>query len=116
MLFIKQVSGAFVYGLMSFFDKLVNGAVIALVQHLKPSSDGEESQVVNETISSVSQVTSSPVEVTTQSSEQATVFYLYVLVFVSGAAVVFTFLSLISIMQKELKKLVSYFTPATDWV
>lgn len=114
------------YGLMSLFDKLINGAVIALVQYLKPASSAilpssvqlagtnmtEHATLWNATLSGV-QLQQQPDTKTVISlsavqpslSTDPTVFYLYVLVFVSGAAVIVTFFALILIMRKEVNKL-----------
>lgn len=112
----KQISGAFVFGLMSFFDKLINGSVIALVQHLKPQTDSTfyatttEMTLLNSTTTASSILDYSTTEVITNTSTvlpelEPTVFYLFVLVFVSGAAVIGTFLVLVANATKELQKI-----------
>ena len=105
-----QISGAFVYGLMSLFDKLINGAVIALVQHLKPSSSATLTSSNQTSVDALGEtgwsVASNQTSGLTPSlSTDPTVFYLYVLVFVSGAAVIVTFFALTLIMRKEVNKL-----------
>ncbi|KAI2807836.1 hypothetical protein BLOT_005776 [Blomia tropicalis] len=122
---INKISGAFVYGSMSFFDKLINGAVIALVQHLKPTSNSNiETLNLNGTIlnnsividigtfgsnsnDSIDQSILSPIS--NNVDVEPTVFYLHVLSFVSGAAVIITFLTLTMIMRKEISKLIQRF-------
>ena len=113
------------YGSMSFFDKLINGAVIALVQHLKPTSNSNiETLNLNGTIlnnsividigtfgsnsnDSIDQSILSPIS--NNVDVEPTVFYLHVLSFVSGAAVIITFLTLTMIMRKEISKLIQRF-------
>ena len=34
-----QKSGAFVYGFIGFFDKVVSGAIFAIIQELNPRKD-----------------------------------------------------------------------------
>lgn len=106
-----QISGAFVFGMMSFFDKFVNGGVIALVQNLKPANSmavtiDVATTALNSTLllSSSSSVGDhrSPPSPPSSSLPPPTVFYLNVLVFVSGAAVIVTFVSLFLIMKKQI--------------
>ena len=40
--FIYQGSGAFVYGLMSFTDKISNGIAVAVIQALHPCNSAEQ--------------------------------------------------------------------------
>lgn len=79
---------------MSFFDKFVNGGVIALVQHLKPVNQvALEVEMLNSTTHLADHISPPP-----------TVFYLTVLVFVSGSAVIVTFVSLFFIMTKQIRQ------------
>lgn len=116
---------------MSFFDKLINGTVIALVQHLKPpnavstlnlstTTAVPETTLFNASTTTVSNSSSifdtfSTTEVSITSTTalpelEPTVFYLIVLVFVSGAAVIGTFLVLVANATKELQKLWHFLT------
>ncbi|CAD5214141.1 unnamed protein product [Bursaphelenchus okinawaensis] len=74
-------SGAFVYGAMSFMDKLSNGLVIQVVQLLTPDCD---------------------VKRDTSSSEACKVFYKNVMIYVPGSCVIIVFLILIFLNTKKL--------------
>ena len=111
------------FGAMSFFDKLVNGAVIALIQNFSPQSNGSIIAVaVNDSLSSrldnffgQNSSFNEPIEQNyinntdlnfdrqrvTQTSEK---FYLQILVFVSGAAVAITFISLMTILRAKFAR------------
>ena len=122
-----QLSGAFVFGAMSFFDKLVNGAVIAVIQNFNPLSTAFNISVtvvpVNNSLSSrFDQVLGpnssfiepiEPIEpnnINNTDFNRKTViqtpekFYLQILVFVSGAAVVMTFIALMTILRAKFAR------------
>lgn len=104
---------------MSFFDKSINGLIIAIVQHFSPivtqsydtlkpvqvnvnqdqfqfhnmTSNFQLSNYDNTTISSLK--TSEPIHV---------LYYLHVLVYVSFGAIIITFLALLTILKRKYKK------------
>ena len=121
------MSGAFVFGSMSFFDKLVNGAVIAIIQTFNPlsnaiNSNSNEMEANNSyfaqidadlgTNSSLTQLieTTSAINNTDFSYDSKTPseipekFYLQILAYVSGAAVVMTFIALLAILKARFAR------------
>jgi hypothetical protein len=124
---------------MSFFDKLVNGGVIAIIQHFNPVSQidlfdfisqGNNSYKTNLSDSRLNFNTSldnisnnsslyNNIRVTNLTklsnfsnletiSEQISVkYYIQVLVYVSGSAVIMTFVGLLAIMKAKFAKKIS---------
>lgn len=103
---------------MSFFDKLINGSVIALVQHLKPASSAlpllPSAPSFETNPASALWNVSLPLNVTDVTTgddfmstlpEDPTVFYLFVLVFVSGASVIGVLFTLSMSTCKEVHKM-----------
>ena len=121
-----QLSGAFVFGSMSFFDKLVNGAVIAIIQNFNPVSNHMYSQSIemrgndsyfaqiDENLDSNSSVTQTiektfvsnetKLNLDGKTSEIPEKFYLQILVYVSGAAVIMTFIALLTILKARFAR------------
>lgn len=73
---INTESGAFVYGIMSFADKLANGIIIALIQQFNPCDK--------------------------DSTETCAHFYRNIIVFIPAAVSVVTVLMIISIWRVEI--------------
>lgn len=84
--FVK--TSAFVFGTMSFFDKIINGAFVLILEQLNP--DKHNSSNDNQ-------------EINTQLVDKPIKYYQQIIVFVSGSAVILTFLGLLSIARTSLK-------------
>lgn len=114
------------FGAMSFFDKLVNGAVIAVIQNFNPLSNSLNASLTSlptndsflSPLNSTSKLNSSLMEsielnfvnktnigsdrkISVKTSEN---FYLQILAFVSGAAVVMTFVALMTILRAKFAR------------
>jgi hypothetical protein len=122
---------------MSFFDKLVNGGVIAIIQQFNPVSQVDLLHFISQpnnsyktnlsdsysniSLDNISNTSSlyNNIRVTNLTnlsnfsnletiSEQISVkYYLQVLVYVSGAAVILTFVGLLAIMKAKFAKKIS---------
>ena len=122
-----QLSGAFVFGSMSFFDKLVNGAVIAIIQNFNPLSNAVNSSTIdirandsyfaqiNDNLvlnSSLTQLIERTTAInntdftfdTKPNSKVTEKFYLHILAYVSGAAVIMTFIALLTILKARFAR------------
>ncbi len=80
-------TSAFVFGTMSFFDKIINGAFVLILERLNTDKhNSNDNQEIN------SQLVDKPIK-----------YYQQMIVFVCGSAVILTFLGLLSIARTSLK-------------
>lgn len=121
---------------MSFFDKLVNGGVIAIIQHTNPLSESNSTENTilrtfsgntthsNETYTSFPSIIENFTQIFTSFNEtlnhtditedvfengthlepRSVLYYLHVLSFVSGTAVVLTLIALLTIIRAKFSK------------
>ncbi len=82
-----QTSAAFVFGTMSFFDKIINGAFVLILEQINPNKNDSSNEEQ---------------EINTKLDQNPIKFYQQIIVFVSGSAVILTFLGVLSIARTNL--------------
>ncbi len=87
LLFFFKTSAAFVFGTMSFFDKIINGAFVLILEQINPNKNDSSNE--NQ-------------EINTKLDQNPIKYYQQIIVFVSGSAVILTFLSVLSIVRTNL--------------
>jgi hypothetical protein len=87
LFFFFKASAAFVFGTMSFFDKIINGAFVLILEQINPNKNDSSNE--NQ-------------EINTKLDQNPIKYYQQIIVFVSGSAVILTFLGVLSIARTNL--------------